>query len=222
LDQLNEVQNFLRVISVPAESELKLIASDNIREWKLSNATSVFMKAKELAERAKDSLEGTVDPKVALSVIENASNEKEPELQEMWAGLFVSSIGDDPNDHNLIYTNILRQLTLHEARIIKYMCQNCSVTYPKGGLPMINGKSLYANDFVQFTGLMDISYFESLIAHINSLRLNKIIWGATGEIFRFMDNKNDYVIHLIPTVLCLNLYLKCIGYKGNIDEYYRK
>lgn len=213
MKQLNEVQNFLSVVCVPAESELKIMASDTIREWKLSNVTSVFYKAKKLARSTKDRLEGTVDPKVALSVIENASNEKEPELQEMWAGLFVSSIENSPNDQNLVYSNILRQITLHEARILKYMCESCSVTFPKGGLPMINGKSLYGNEFVQFTGIRNIEYFESLITHINSLRLNTIRWGHTGEIFRYNEEKNDYVIHLIPTVLCLNLYLRCIGYK---------
>lgn len=222
MDNLTEVQNFLNIICIPAESELKLMASNNIREWKLSNATAVFSKAKEYVENDKNSFEGTADPKVALSIIENASNEKEPELQAMWAGLFVSSIRDNPNDENLIYTNILRQLTLHEARIIKYMCENCSVTFPIGSLPMINGKSLYGNEFAQFTGVGNISYTESLLAHINSLNLNTIKWGGTGEIFRYMENKSDYVIHLIPTVLCLNLYLKCIGHKGTINDYYNK
>lgn len=151
LNQLTEVQNFLSVICIPAESELKLMASDSIREWKLLNVTSVFSKAKGLAESANDNLQGTVDPKVALSIIDNASNEKEDELQEMWAGLFVSSIGDKPNDENLIYSNLLSQLTVHEARIIKYMCENCSVSFSKGGLPRVNGKSLYGNDFTQFS-----------------------------------------------------------------------
>lgn len=222
MNQLNEVQNFLSVICVPAESELKIMATDSVREWKLLNVTSVFSKAKELAEIINDSLHGTVDPKIALSIIDNASNEKEPELQEMWAGLFVSSIGENPNDENLIYSNLLSQLTVHEARIIKYMCENCSVVFSKGGLPRVNGKSLYGNEFSQFAGTKDIEYFENLLSHINSLRLNTIKWGATGEIFRYMDNKSDYVIHLIPTLLCLNLYLKCIGYKGTINDYYKK
>ena len=222
LNQLTEVQNFLSVICIPAESELKLMASDSIREWKLLNVTSVFAKAKQLAESTNDNLIRTVDPKVALSIINNASNEKEDELQQMWAGLFVSSIGDKPNDENLIYSNLLSQLTVHEARIIKYMCENCSVSFSKGGRPMASGKSLYGNEFAQFSGGRDIEYFESLLSHINSLRLNTIKWGATGEIFRYMDNKSDYVIHLIPTLLCLNLYLKCIGYKGTINDYYKK
>lgn len=44
----------------------------------------------------------------------------------MWAGLFATSFSEDgKEDENLVYISILKQLTLVDAKLLKYACLNC-------------------------------------------------------------------------------------------------
>ncbi|MET3879887.1 hypothetical protein [Chitinophaga sp. OAE865] len=217
-----DIKNFLKVVCAPADMEIEFMEIDNLRQWRATNVKKIIGKALDICDNNGITTNLSVHPKVALSIMSNASNEGEPEIQDLWAGLFVSSMSNNPIEENLIYSNLLKEITLHEARIIKFMCENCKVSFPNGNLPMTTGKSLYMKEFFQFTGECDITYLESLITHINGLRLNIIKWGHTNEIFRYSKSEDDYVIHLIPSVFCLNLYLKCNGFKGTISDYYKK
>jgi len=223
LDTLKNTTEFLKVICIPAEREIQLIAQDSVRGWRLANINSVVSKAKSLTDKESLSKGAYIDPKVGLSVLENASSEENHELQQMWAALLVSSISVNPNDDNLIYSNLLKQLTLHEARIVNFMCKNCDIRFTNNSrLPIINGKSYFTKDFSDIVENHRVEYLESLMAHIHSLSLNKLSWGHTGDIFRYSLKEDDYVTHLIPTPLCINLYIKCIGYRGNIYGYYNR
>ena len=50
------------------------------------------------------------------------------ELQDMWAGLLSSSCTSEGNDDsNLIFMNILDQLTIPEVKIVNYSCSHAVV-----------------------------------------------------------------------------------------------
>lgn len=222
MQTIDPSQQFLQVVCADAEAQILHLKADDIRAFQLRNVTDTLAKAKVLYE-SQGKPSGTVNPKVAIAILDSCANESQAEVQDLWAGLFVSAIADKPTDENLVYASILKQLCLHEARILQYMVENCKVSFIKNTcLPRASGKSLYYTQFEPLTDGGDIAYVQGLLTHMLSLRLNYIHWDHFGEVFRFMAEKNDYVIHLIPTTLGLNLYQRCIGYAGSITEYFKE
>jgi hypothetical protein len=225
VEKYNQAQNFLKVVCVPAGKELSIWAQDSIREWKVKNIISVIEKAEEIAA-LNNTVTGTIHPKVALSIIDNCSVEEEEEIQKLWAGLFASSIQDKPNDQNLMFSALLKQLTFDEVKIIKYMCENSTISFEyRGIIAWPRTKSVHLDEFKGIIDSVDLYYIESLLFHLSSLILCQITWVSSDlgkEIFRFNKEKNYYVTQLTPTAFCLSLYLKCIGFKGTLKDYYFK
>lgn len=214
-------QHFLQVVCADAEAQIRILMADDIRSFQLRNVTDTLTKANSMYE-SQGKPSGTINPKVAISILEGCANESQAEVQDLWAGLFVSAISAKPTDENQVYANILKQLCLHEARILQFMVDNCKDSFVENTeLPIATGKSLYYSQFEPLTDGGDIAYVQGLLTHMLSLRLNHIKWDHTGEVFRLIQEKNEHVTHLIPTTLGLNLYLRCIGYSGSTTAYFK-
>lgn len=221
METFNKSQQFLKVVCADAEAQIQLLKADDIRAFQLRNVTDTLVKAQALYE-SQGRPSGTVNPKVAISILDGCAYENQSEVQDLWAGLFISAIAEKPTDENLVYASILKQICLHEARILRFMVENCKVSFAANtDLPRATGKSLYYTQFKPLTDNGDIAYVQGLLIHMLSLRLNYIHWDHMGEVFRYNAEKKYHVIHLIPTTLGLNLYLRCIGYAGSTSEYFK-
>ena len=98
------VEGFLKLVCAPALEEVGLLIRDQVRSWRLNNIFSILNKAQGKMEFFDDKLQIKAHPRVALSIIENGSLNDNPEIQELWAGLFASSCTKDgQDDENLIF-----------------------------------------------------------------------------------------------------------------------
>ncbi len=68
-----------------------LLLRDQIRHWRLNNIFKILNKAKGKIDFQDDQLQIKAHPRVALSIIENGSLIDNDEVQNLWAGLFISS-----------------------------------------------------------------------------------------------------------------------------------
>lgn len=82
---------FLDSVCKPAMVEFCFMLSDKVRCWRLNNISKMLMKAKGKMKFADGKLELKANPKVAIAVMEGSSYEEDDTIQDMWAGLFVSS-----------------------------------------------------------------------------------------------------------------------------------
>ena len=119
------IEGFLKSVCVPALDEIGYLLRDNVRHWRLNNILRIIEKSQGKFHFENEELKIQAHPRVALAIIENGSLNDNDEIQEMWAGLFASSCTKDgQEDENLIFVNLLKQLTIAEARILKYACEN--------------------------------------------------------------------------------------------------
>ena len=85
------ISSFLNVVFKPGLQELGFLLKDEVRRWRLNNILRVLEKAKGKMDFDGQQLQLTANARVGLSIMEGCSEVDNNELQELWAGLFVSS-----------------------------------------------------------------------------------------------------------------------------------
>ncbi len=220
------VEAFLSMTCKPALEEVGLMLKDKVRIWRLHNVIKIMEKAHGKLEYDGNNINISVNPKVALAIVENSSNEDNDELQEMWAGLFVSSLSSgEPNDENLIYVNILKQLTVVEAKFIRYISENTNLRENEAR-HYFTPCGILLKECNKILGISDRYLTENILLHLISLNLIKNQTNSTSDVFAAgpkvpqTTDENALYIRFYVTNLGMQLYLKCIGYKGTIRDYF--
>lgn len=205
---IDGISSFLRAVCLPGLQELGYMIQDKVRYWRLNNVLRMLEKAK-----GKMTFEGKefnliANPRVGLSIINNSSEVDNDELQDLWAGLFISSCSaDGQDDSNMNFVDLIRRMSSVEARILDYACRNCrKVVYPN--------KLIVAEDFIiSFEELIeiaktnDIYRLDSELDHMRSLEI-LITGGAFNSGGGFDASDSDLSANITPSALALNLYYK--------------
>lgn len=216
---LDGVSAFLSSVCMPASQEFGLMLRDKVRTWRLNNIIQVIKKAEGKLIFEDDQLHLQSHPKVALSILDNASMVDDELLQEWWAGLFASSCTNDgKDDQNLIFVNILKDLTVFEVKLLSYCCVNCTKNIFPSKLIVANDDfRLSVHEIIRITGVEDIRRIDREIDHMVSLGLfsNSIV-GVSG----FIVNQEQMEAHVTPSALALNLYYKTNSVNVSPEEFW--
>lgn len=215
------VEVFLSSTCKPALDELGLMLRDHVRVWRLNNALKIVEKAKGKFSFSDDQVQLQSNPKVALAILENGSNEDNDEIQEMWAGLFATSFSvDGKDDENLMYVSILRQLTLAEAKLLKYMCESSKKRNLGNHILATDLFTVDGDTLREVTGIEDYNQLDTILYHLGSLKLSELRQGISHGGFRSASFNEKPLAWFQPTNLALYLYLRCIGNPGTPEQYW--
>jgi hypothetical protein len=211
------IEGFLKSVCVPALDEVGLLLRDNVRNWRLNNILRILDKAKGKLQFENEELKIQAHPRVALAIIDNGSLNDNDEVQEMWAGLFASSCTKDrQEDENLIFVNLLKQLTVAEARILKYSSESARKIIYENGLIVGDHLTLECKALMEISGINEIHRLDRELDHLRSLEL--IGSSLTGG---FNADDNNLVADISPTPLALNLYVKSQGHNTDPAFYWQ-
>lgn len=201
---------FLGYICLPAAEELGLYLKDKVQGWRQENAIKTLEKARELLNHKKLSLPINVHPKIACNIVEHSSWSNDELLQNLWAGLLVSSCTSTENsDSNAIYIDILSKLTYSQAKLIEYICPLAQPKKTPGGWVIAEELEIDPDDLIKISGIPDRHQLDAELDFLSSIDL--IQGGFYPE---------SYLAKIIVRPLCLQLYARCQGYAGSIDDYY--
>lgn len=200
---------FLSRICLPAAEEFGLLLQDKVREWRSKNALSIIGVAQQRLADAPPNLHA--HPRLVAAVFEHGTWSNEKTLQEFWGGLLASSCSaNGSDDGNIVFTNLLSQLTSLQALVLDYACHACI-------------KQIVANEV--------ISPAASLIIDIEAMK--KV--AGTGDVHRIdyeLDNlrrlgliflgftTDTEDVDITPTGLALNLYVRCQGFRGTAVDFF--
>lgn len=203
------IEGFLKRVCAPALEEVGLLLKDQVRQWRLNNILRILQKAQGKMEFKDEQLQIKAHPRVALSIIDNGSLNDDDEIQELWAGLFVSSCTKDgQDDENLIFVDLLKQLTVIEAKILKYSCQGARKILHSNGLLTADDYKVSCDELFGLTGIKDIHRLDRELDHLRSLELIGHSLGGGG----FTSTDDSLTADISPTALALNLYIKSQGF----------
>lgn len=212
---------FLDSVCKPAMIEFGSMLSDKVRYWRLNNISKMLMKAKGKMEFVDGKLELKANPKVAIAVMENSSYEEDDTIQDMWAGLFVSSCTEDgKDDSNMVFVDLLKSLNSIEARILQYACNNAAVEVFQNGL-ILGVKYLVSfNDITAIAETDDMYVIDNCLDHLAQLGLFRKSYfeGVSG----FLATDKTLQAGITPSALGLSLYYKATGSKLSLLDFYRQ
>lgn len=205
---LQGISSFMRLLFKPGMEELGLLLKDKVRYWRLNNIISIMDKAQKRLNFDGENLQLQANARVGFEIIEEGSKIEDSELQEMWAGLFISSCSEDgKDDSNIIFIDLLKRISKIEARILKYACENCEII-EEANLIMSNHLAISLSTLMDITQSHDIVLLDRVVDHMLSLSLLQ-----DGD---FIDTYGGFKIEngeissigITPTALALNLFYK--------------
>lgn len=204
---LDGIRGFVNAVFKPGLEELGLMAKDQVRFWRLNNIISILDKAQGKLRFDGHNLHLQANARVGLCIIEEGSKVDNEELQELWAGLFASCCtADGKDDSNMIFVDLIRRLSVIEARILKYACEHATkVVYPNG-LILADKLEVTCEELKTISGNDDVIRLDSELDHLSSLSLLSAGMGG----FDILNKQLNAII--TPSALGLNLYYKANSY----------
>lgn len=202
---------FLSRICLPAAEEFGLMLSDRVKHWREINKVRLLQKAEEKLIKYNPEKDQHAHPRLVAEILNKGSWEANEEVQDMWAGLLASSCTkDDTDESNLLFINILSQLTSLQAKILNYVCENGRKTLSKAGWLQSADELVVHLDILQtITNCTDFHRLDRELDHLRNLGLI----GQSGLGGGFGPDSTD--ADITPTGLALQMYVRC---KGFIDD----
>lgn len=206
---IDGVSAFLEAVCKPCLEELGFLIKDKVRFWRLNNILRMLDKAKGKMHFEDGELQLTANARVGLNIMEGCSEVDNEELQDLWAGLFVSSCTPDgKDDSNMNFVDILRRMSSVEAKIVDYACsKSTKYIYPN---KLIIADRLFVSfeTLTSIAGTDDIYRLDSELDHMRSIELlnqGDALDGAGGG---FIITDSTPEANITPSALALNLYFR--------------
>ena len=188
--------------------------SERTSNWRLRNATTILEVTAEKYDKFSKTGKDHAPPRLINKVLQEGSWTDDTHLQKMWAGLLVSSCSQDGRDDgNLVFINILGQLTTLQVKILAYACKNATVDATTAG--WIHASEVVNVDLqtlVAITGVSDSHRLDRELDHMRGLGLITPTGGFFPE-----EQKAD----IRPSPLALQMYARCQGFMGSPLQFYR-
>lgn len=192
---------FLSRICLPAAEEFGLLLRDKVSNWRINNYIKTVQKAEKKYEKfAFD--KSHAHPRLVSSILDNSSWVDSENIQEMWAGLLTSSCSDSgDDDSNLIFINILSQITSLQAKVINHACEKVGKKLSTNRLVVPDSPLVIKMD--ELFLIAGISDCHRLDRELDHLRYLGVMRGGIHTDSEFVD--------LTPTELGLQMYVRCQG-----------
>jgi len=207
-ESIETVKNFLEIVCKPAAEEFGFLLSDKVRIWRLKNIVKILEKSNNKLEFDGQKIQlKQIHPKIINKIFEDGSLESDEEVQNYWAGLIASSLNEYPTDDNIIFFEILKQLTRTELFLIQYFCSNSEIQQNINGLiETKKGIILDADEYFEIVKSNDINKLNTEINHLKGLDLIEKGFGLASG---FFEKDGVLKVGLKMSPLAINLYNKC-------------
>ena len=197
----------LAKICYPVADEIGAAFSDKISAWRQNNAQALLEKVN---EKLLGNTKVSAQPRIVHHIIEAGSWISEGDLQNMWAGLLQSSCTEDGNDDsNLLFINLLEQLSHSEVKILNYSCENSEKYITTALWVAAEDFEVDLSKLEEISTIQDQHRIDRELDHLRQLGL--IVEGFYPE---------STVANIAPTGLGLQMYVRCKGCLDSPTSYF--
>jgi hypothetical protein len=205
---------FLSRICLPAAEEFGLLLRDKVSAWRARNALANAEKAEVLFEALPGVENHHAHPRIVGAIIDHGSWADEDDVRSMWAGLLASACMESGrSQENLIYVNLLAQLTTSQARILSFVCGEAAKFKSETGLMLAHEFLATLEQIIATSGTTDIHTLDLEVDHLREVGLLDINSGLSPH--------SNQLARLTPSAMALQLYVRCQGYVGSPTEYFK-
>jgi len=207
---------FLGRICLPVAEEFGLSLKDRVHQYRETNKVIMLQKAENKLNKFSTEEGKSAHPRLVGEILNHGSWVENEAVQDMWAGLLASACTEDgQDDSNLIFINILSQLTRVQAAVLNYGGENSKKILSKAGwitceMPLI----VNLEKLQDVTDSTDFHRLDRELDHLRSLELIGSNMSGGG----FSPSSTD--ADLTPTGLALQMYVRCQGFIGPPNDYF--
>jgi hypothetical protein len=214
---LRAAEAVLGRVCLPAAEELGLLLRDQAGAWRRKNIATTLSRAKGQLEQA--AAEGhCAPPRLIMESLNQASWTEDSQVQEMWAGLLVSSCAaGGTDDSNWIFICLLRELTPMQARILGYACETAQkVVFPDG---LIGAEPLRCDSAIvcKLANCDDVHRIDRELDHLRTLGLLQSGFDSFSPV---TAAGGGLEADLQPTGLALQMYVRTQGSRHTPNEFF--
>ncbi len=186
---------------------------ERIEAWRSKNARTILEKARRKMADDGDTANLTMaHPRLTYILLDQGSWHDDASIQDMWAGLLASSCaGDDRDESNLIFINLLGGMTVNEIAMFNYACNVANKIVSPEGLIIADVLHCELQTIGRVAGVTDLFSLDRELDHMRMLGL--FPYG--------IDSVEDILIaDITPSTLALHMYVRCLGYAGSPIDYF--
>jgi hypothetical protein len=201
----------LNRICLPAAEEFGYLLQDKVRGWRARNFISIMQKVEKKLAESKVPEGASAHPRIVHSILEQGTWVEDSAVQDMWAGLLSSSCteeGDD--DSNLIFVNLLGNMTKLQAKVMRYACEQAGKVTTPAGLIHPQWFLVPLEKLCEVAQEKDV---QRLDRELDSLRGMSLIEGGFSP-------HDQSVVNLTPSPLALHMYVRCQGSRLSPTEFF--
>lgn len=201
---------FLGRICLPAAEEFGLFLRDKVSRWRARNAAVITTAAEEMIEASGGAVDKQAHPRIVGKVLDHGSWEDDEAVQKMWAGLLASACTTDGKDQsNLVFINLLEQMTSAQARLLQSVCEIASVYLSPQGYLQARTLTVPCAEAMTLLGLGDIHDVDIQLDHMREIGV------LHGGLNPYSDRAE-----VTPSALGLHLYARSKGFRGAPTEFF--
>lgn len=203
--------NFLSRICPASFEEVERLLRGRLNNQKVENISGIAVAAESLVPAEVTAGKSSVDQNTLSRILENGSSAEEDWLQAAWGGLLAAFCSARPEDNlHPAMVALFCHLTAHQIRVLLSVCSRSPKTHSEDGLILAHPLTCTLEEFSAITGARDVQINQDILrlADLKLIELSKESLLLTGH--------DD----LTPTRLGLEMFVRCQGYRGTIEEYF--
>jgi hypothetical protein len=205
---------FLSRICLPAAEEFGLLLQDKVKAWRGANAIQILNHAERLLEADHSASRTHAHPRLVGKILESGSWTDDDEVQRLWAGLLATACKADGTDEsNLIFVNLLDQLTSVQVRILRAACTASQKYVSLAGWIFASPWACTLDQLREVSGEQDANRLDRELDHLRALGLLETKSG-------FQTHSQIPVADVTPSALALQLFARCNGHRGEPKDFY--
>jgi hypothetical protein len=205
---------FLTRACPSAAVEVIRLFREDLSNYRVASAMEIALKAEKLLSFGPHAERMRAPSSIVLRILGDGSWADAESTQHLWAGLLATSCTLAGRDEsNLVFVNLLCQLTSIHLRILTAACTKA--TKFMMGVERISSRpiTLTAHEMTRITGSRDLIRIHRDLEHLSDLGL--VTLRVKTQSFTPLEGTD-----ITATSLGLQLFARCNGHRGAAQEFY--
>jgi hypothetical protein len=191
-----------------AAKNMTQLLHGGLTKARVANVVQILLKTESLLPRDFSAESLGARPSLVVKVLEYGSFADERWIQELWAGLLVSSCTvPQTDDSNEAFAVLLGKLTAVHVRILKYACVRASALGSESGAALSERVICGRDEIMEIAASRELHRIERDLGHLYGL-------GLMERLSTTASTSAHYAADITPSRLGLDLYDRCKGSLG--------
>jgi hypothetical protein len=205
---------FLSQICPGGAEKIGQLLRGRLSNHKVANALGIALKGERLLafEPATERLRA--DPSLVVRILEDGSCTDEDWLKHFWGGILATSCSVDGKDgSNMVFVELLSQLTTFPIRILTVVCTRATKVLSESGSISAKPLACKLGEITTTTASRGLR-IERDLEHLSELGL---IEKRDSNSPALLPSDETFIT---PSSLGLELFARCNGHRGSLREFY--